>query len=75
MPINQWVHLEVYFKRAKDTTGEISMWQDGVQVPGLDGVVTDDSDWGQWYVGNLVSAVTPPASTVYVDDVEISLVP
>jgi hypothetical protein len=75
MPIGQWVHLEVYFKRAKGTTGEISMWQDGVQVADLDGVVTDDSDWGQWYVGNLVSALAPPASTVYVDDVEISLVP
>ena len=39
----------------------------------LTGLVTDDTDWGQWYVGNLADALVPPASTVYVDDVTISL--
>ena len=72
MPIEQWVHLELYFRRAKDMTGELSVWQDGALVGRLTGVATDDSDWGQWYVGNLATALTPPDSTVYVDDVEMS---
>jgi hypothetical protein len=75
IPIGQWFHLEVYFKRAKDTTGELSLWQDGLMAMHLTGLVTDDTDWEQWYVGNLASALAPPASTVYVDDVTISSTP
>ena len=71
IPIGQWFHLEVYFKRAKDATGELTMWQDGVLAAHLTGLVTDDTDWGQWYVGNLASALVPPGSTIYVDDVTI----
>lgn len=71
IPLDQWFHIEVYFKRAKDTTGEISMWQDGVAAVHLTGLETDDSVWGQWYVGNLANALLPTASTVYVDDVTI----
>lgn len=73
IPIGQWFHLEVYFKRAKDATGEIAMWQDGVMMEHLTGLITDDTDWGQWYVGNLATELVPPASTVYVDDVTIGL--
>jgi hypothetical protein len=75
IPIGQWFHLEVYFKRAKDATGEISMWQDGVMAVHLTNLVTDDTDWGQWYVGNLANALVPAVSTVYVDDVTISSAP
>jgi hypothetical protein len=71
IPIGQWFHIEVYFKRAMDSTGELSMWQDGVQAVHLTGIQTDDTNWGQWYVGNLATALVPPSSTVYVDDVTI----
>jgi hypothetical protein len=71
IPIGQWFHLEVYFKRAKSATGEITLFQDGVMAVQLTGLVTDDTDWGQWYVGNLANNLAPPASTVYVDDVTI----
>jgi hypothetical protein len=71
IPLSQWFHLEVYFKRAKDATGELSVWQDGVMAVHLTGLRTDDTDWGQWYVGNLAAALVPGASTVYVDDVTI----
>jgi hypothetical protein len=73
IPIGQWFHLEVYFKRAKDATGEITLWQGGAMVVHLTGLVTDPTNWGQWYVGNLADHLVPPASTVYVDDVTISL--
>ncbi len=35
------------------------------------GLQTDDTDWGQWFVGNIANALTPPDSTVYVDDITI----
>lgn len=75
IPIGQWFHLELYFRRAKTATGEITLWQDGVKAADLTGLVTDDADWGQFYVGNLATALLPPASTVYVDDVTIAAGP
>ena len=75
LPIGQWVHLEVYFKRAKDATGEVSIFQNGVLAVRYANAITDDTDWGQWYVGNLANALTPSLSTVYVDDVTIAFSP
>jgi len=71
IPIGQWFHIEVYFKRAADSTGEISVWQDGEKAMDLSGLVTDPANWGQWYVGNLVTGISPAESVVYVDDVSI----
>jgi hypothetical protein len=75
IPLGQWFHFEVYFRRAKDATGEILLWQDGVMAVHLTGIQTDDTDWGQWYVGNLATALLPPASTVYVDDLTVGSAP
>jgi hypothetical protein len=71
IPIGQWFHVEIYFKRANNNTGDLSMYQDGVLAVSHPGVETDDTHWGQWYVGNLATALLPPVSTVYVDDVSI----
>jgi len=71
IPIGQWFQIEVYFKRAKDSTGTLSLFQDGSLAATLTDLVTDDSDWGQWYVGNLADSLQPAVSTVYVDDVAI----
>jgi hypothetical protein len=72
LPIGAWVHLQVYLKRAADETGELAVYQDGEQALRLTGIVTDDSEWGQWYVGNWATDIEPPESTVYVDDVGIT---
>ena len=69
IPIGQYFHIEVYFKRAKDTTGTLTLFQDGVMAVSLTGLVTDPTDWGQWYVGIWANSLTPPGSTIYVDDV------
>ena len=53
----------------------ITLLQDGAQAVSLTGLVTDPTQWGQWYVGNYADDLTPPASTVYVDDVTVSLTP
>jgi hypothetical protein len=36
-----------YWKRAKDTSGEVALYQDEVErVVDLTNLVTDDTDWG-----------------------------
>jgi hypothetical protein len=65
----------MYFKRAKDDGGVISIWQDEQLALQLTGLVTDDTDWGQWYVGNFAKGFSPPSSTIYVDDVTIDSTP
>jgi len=75
VPIGKWFHVVFYWKRAKDTSGEVALYQDDERVVDLTNLLTDDTDWGQWYVGNLASALQPPQSTVYVDDITIRATP
>lgn len=71
LPIGAWFHIQVYLQRAADATGAFALYQDGQLLVELRGLVTDDSTYGQWYVGNLARSLAPPASTLYVDDVTI----
>jgi hypothetical protein len=75
VPIGSWFHLEFRLWRASNATGEMALYQDGTLLMELTGLPTDDTDYGQWYVGNYADALTPPASTIYVDDVTIRPVP
>jgi len=72
VPIGSWFHLEFYLKRAKDTTGEVALYQDGVRIADFPNVVTDNTTYGQWFAGNLATSMNPPEYTLYVDDVTIS---
>lgn len=72
IPIGRWFHIRIFIKRASDATGEVQVFQDDVSVLHLTGIITDDSGWGQWYVGNLANNLSPPESTLYVDDVSIT---
>jgi hypothetical protein len=71
VPLGSWFHIEFYLKRAADATGEVALFQDSEQILGLKDLITDDADWGQWYVGNLARDLMPEPTTVYVDDVGI----
>lgn len=73
VPIGSWFQLEAYFKRSTENLGEFAVYQDGQLALALEGLVTDDSRYGQWYVGNLAHSLTPAESTLYVDDVSVSL--
>jgi hypothetical protein len=75
IPIGAWFHIEFFFHRAADATGEIALYQDGQAALDLTGIPTDDSTWGRWHVGNLADSLVPPVSTVYVDDVTIRATP
>jgi hypothetical protein len=72
IPIGSWFHLEFFLRRAADATGEIALYQDGRLLVQATNIITDDSTWGQWYVGNFATGLTPADSTLYVDDVTIS---
>ena len=74
VPIGSWVHLEFRLRRAADATGEVALYQNGALLMQLTGLVTDDTDFGQWYVGSYADALTPPDATLYVDDVTLHAV-
>ena len=75
VPIGSWFHLEFRLLRAKNAMGEIALYQDGALIHEVTGIVTDDTDFGQWYVGNLAHQLSLSESTLYVDDVTIQAVP
>jgi len=71
VPIATWFRIVFYLERAADATGQVALFQDGRELLRLKNIATDDSSWGQWYVGSLASSLMPPDATVYVDDVSI----
>jgi hypothetical protein len=73
VPLGAWFHLEVFLRRAADTTGRFTLSRDAQVALDLTGLSTDDSRWGQWFVGNFANAISPASSTLYVDDVTIAL--
>ena len=75
VPIGSWFQLEVYLKRATGPTGAFEVRQDGKLAFSFNGLSTDDTSFGQWYVGNLAISLTPPESVLYVDDVSIRETP
>lgn len=74
IPIGTWFHVEFRLLRAADAAGLVALYQDGVLLLETRRA-TDDTSWGQWYVGNLADGRSPPDSTVYVDDVSIRAAP
>jgi len=71
IPIRTWFHIEMQLTRSAQTNGELAVYQDGALALHLTNLVTDDTEWGQWYVGNYARTLVPAHSTVYVDDVTI----
>ena len=75
VPIGSWFQIEVHWKRASDATGEFALYQDGELGLELKNLSTDNTSYGQWYVGNLAVGLTPQDLTLYVDDVSIREAP
>lgn len=71
IPIGDWFHVQLYLKRAADDTGEVALYLNGRQLLRASDLITDDSEYGQWYVGNYANGLMPSDSTLYVDDVSI----
>jgi hypothetical protein len=67
--------LEFRLRRASNATGAAALYQDGTLLLELADLTTDDTQYGQWYVGNYADALSPRDATIYVDDVTIRAVP
>ncbi len=75
IPIGSWFHVEFQLRRANTETGQVSLFQDGVLLLEVHDIVTDDTEIGQWYLGNLAKALEPAGSTLFVDDVTLEVTP
>jgi hypothetical protein len=75
IPLDRWFQLEFYLRSAADTTGAVALYQDGEELVRVTSVVTNDTPFSQWYVGNYARSIAPGSltSTVYVDDVTVRL--
>lgn len=72
IPVGKWIHVEVYYRRATDNSGRITVWQDGAKLFDQDGVRTAISKEIQWSLANYTDRITPSNATIYADDAVIS---
>jgi hypothetical protein len=73
-PVDRWTQIEVLLAKATDTTGHVTVWQDGTLILDRSGVATVQNDWVQWDAGGESPGLTPSPATIYLDDAAISLV-
>lgn len=72
VPVDEWFALTLHLRRESTATGIAALYlNDRLVVERTNTVTDDDSTWGQWYVGNLATNLSPSESTIYVDDVSI----
>jgi hypothetical protein len=73
VPVGQWFQIEAYYRRAQDNTGQITVWQDGIEIINVTNTPTVLSDNTiHWSVNNYTSGIEPNPLTLYVDDMVIS---
>jgi len=73
LPVAQWVHLEAYYKKTTDTSGRITVWQDGTQILDVGNVATANSADLRWAVINYGQDTRRSNLRIFVDDVAISM--
>jgi len=72
-PTNQWVRVDVYYKRAADKTGQVIVWQNGQMLYNItktQTVMADETLF--WSVNHYSDSISPAPSTMYIDDAAIS---
>jgi hypothetical protein len=73
VPVNKWFQIEGFYKRAQDTSGQVVIWLDGVEIFNVIGVQTAlGSNEVSWGVNNYAEQIQPNPCTIYVDDIFIS---
>jgi hypothetical protein len=73
LPVGKWVNIKVFLKRAADNTGQISVWQDGVEIFNIPNVPTVDANAElQWSIDNYANELSPSDVTIYTDDATIT---
>jgi hypothetical protein len=71
IPIDKWFRIEMQIVRPAQANGEVTVYQDDVIAAHASDVSPDDTEWGQWYVGNYAKTLEPSLSTIYVDEIMI----
>lgn len=73
IPTDIWFQIEAYYNKSIDNTGEVIVWQDGVEVFNITGVSTVLADNNIiWSVHNYADTIDPNPCTIYIDDAAIS---
>jgi len=75
IPIGSWFEIAMFLKRASDATGEVEVYRDGARILQATNLITDNTSYGQWYVGNLATHLNPAEFTLYVDDISVGSEP
>ena len=72
LPVGRWVHIETYFRRSTATSGQITVWQDGVKLFDLNNIQTTTFNNQQWSLDNYTDSIAPSSPVIYADDAVIS---
>lgn len=74
LPVGRWFLLTAYFRRERDGTGRIALWQGTTLLYDIDHVRTVTGDSVHWGICNYTDNIAPPDVTIYADDAEIRTV-
>jgi hypothetical protein len=81
LPVGRWTRIEAFLRESKDFDGQLTVWQDGVQLFDFRNVRTsyDNPSYNAWHAANEWSinlysdGLSPNPATIYVDDASIRL--
>jgi hypothetical protein len=72
LPVQRWTHIEVFLRQSGNFDGQITVWQDGVQLFNEQGVRTRYPTGDQeWSVNNYGSGFSASPYSIYIDDAMI----
>jgi len=73
LPVGQWVHIEAFLRQSAVFDGQITIWQDGVEILTQRDVKTRYRAGGaEWSLNNYAASMWPSPATIYIDDAAIS---
>ncbi|HEX2873175.1 MAG TPA: hypothetical protein VHP33_18065 [Polyangiaceae bacterium] len=73
VPIKQWFQVQAYLEVAPGKPSQLTLWLDGTQFLKLDNTTMVPKDQPlYWVIGNGAAKLTPPVSTLFIDDAQIS---
>lgn len=71
IPVGQWTRIEAFYRCAPDSTGRVTIWQDGVQLFDRSEPTRYADGDCEWSVNNYSNGLDPNPATIYVDDAAI----
>ncbi len=71
LPVGSWFQVKVFFRRAIDRTGRITVWQGNVLLFDIDQVQTAIADNTHFGISNYTDDISPSNPVIYADDAVI----